>query len=1643
MKLKITLSIMLVLIGVGFFVKTNNLFSVNKERYAHITDADGYTDGVLEFSSLDSPAIQITGKKGVNDSGTLEIYQASINDLLDFLIYGDDSNQINNIINTSNMSHLFDLNVNVTEKGQKYDLPLSETGIFLAQIKKGNSTDQIFIIRSSFGSLATNTKDKIIIWNQDFKTLKSLQSEAKVTLYNLKKGKTVLDSSTTDSSSVASVSLKSSGDLIIVEANNSISLIPLNILQINSGYFWSSFRENIISKKYFIFTDRPIYKPGDTVNFKSIIRNDDDARYSIPNATINVEVTKSWTGKTIIYKDVLNIDPNQGFVGGTFVLPKNLSAGEYSISLKTDEDIKSNTSGGTIYFSVENYRKPEYQITATAEKIEAIRGDSIKINLKGEYYSGQALSNAQITYKVMLNSTYEPEFYFSDNSNHYGGWNGENVEEGTVNLDKNGNGTLTLSTGKYDFKGENKLIFVDFKYKDQTGNPASSGINIFTRSGNISVYRGGNYGGKINEKFEVPLSVKPNKAGVSLSQKIKIEVTRKWWEKYYIADKKYPQYDSKSELVGNYEIQSDSAGNSVFSFNPIAKGSYELKTELNDSLGNPIIKTFYIWINDSDGIDLDQPNNNSTLKLSLNKKSYEPEETVKINLNSELSSRDIFLSFERGYEDRYRIVRVDDKQRTFEEKLLSTDLPNIYVSAKSFTGDKFESSSQNISINTDSKKIIYKISTDKDKYAPGDQVTVNVLSTDVNGQPVKSNLALWAVDKAIYALADKNYGSILENFWNERFNNTQNANSLEGITIYSGSEMGGCFLPDTQILMANGSSKSIKDVKIGDKILTKLNDNSDTLIKTKVTAVHQIQDSGYLIINGILKVTSNHILFINNKWSMAGLANIGDSLLDKNGNNVKINSIEYLNLKTNVYNLTTYKYHTFFADNFYVHNDKGGGGSRTNIADTAYWNLSVNTDENGKAQANFKLPDNLTTWVVAAIGSNTETKVGEGSSEIKVSKDLVIRPVLPNVLSTGDYIKVSALVNNFSDKDINATVSIITDAGEITSPVSQKIKVAAGAFGEINWDLTVGEADRTANFEFKVIDKNNNSDGIVQKIDIRSLGYWQQKSEFKKNNLFFTFNNIDSVDSNKSKIELTLGSNLLGSLPSAMNYLVNYGYGCVEQTTSSLMAKLIAKKYPDIFSEALKNQSQKITIQDGIDKLQNMQNYNGGWSWWKDSESNIFVSAYVFMTLNQSKNLGYKVDEDMYQSAKDYLSNYVQNSDISKKVIGDFGLSFDGGRETITENLDQLENDLLSIAVITNIQSGLVDSSKNGLDLLVSRMQTSDIGNFWGASSPERFGSIEASTALAVQALIKSGKYADKVPSAVNYLIQSRTNDYWGNTFATLQSILAIAEYEKQQSYNQTNLTYQIKQSGNVIKNGNFSGKSKPIAVDITVPSSNGQSLEITKTGTGNLYANLNQKWWIKSNIGAKVNDKVEVTKTITNAQDGSYNLIPGDLALVTITIKFPEGNQDLHTGYAVIEDHLPSGLIPVNFIMLNEYGEEEGYNSDYYYTEYLSDGVIIPFYLYGNNFVTSYDYTYKARVISEGSFSQPPVFFTMMYRPDIWGRSDFSSITIGSDRKIYLSKIDIFQKYKILWISLTVLIIGGATFITRYVIKKRQTNNI
>ena len=132
-----------------------------------------------------------------------------------------------------------------------------------------------------------------------------------------------------------------------------------------------------------------------------------------------------------------------------------------------------------------------------------------------------------------------------------------------------------------------------------------------------------------------------------------------------------------------------------------------------------------------------------------------------------------------------------------------------------------------------------------------------------------------------------------------------------------------CFLAGTQITMADGSHKNIKQVEVGDMVKSF---NNGSIVTGEVTKVysHSPDEMGeyYLVINDKLKVTPSHIIYVNGGWVPARNITEGDELLNSQNETVIVTSVERVWEQAPTYNLEVSEYHTFFADNILVHNAK-------------------------------------------------------------------------------------------------------------------------------------------------------------------------------------------------------------------------------------------------------------------------------------------------------------------------------------------------------------------------------------------------------------------------------------------------------------------------------------------------------------------------------------------------------------------------------------------------------------------------------------------------------------------------------------------------------------------------------------------------
>ncbi len=1466
-----------------------DISSVKRDSYG--------SGGIISQTINEEASVTATFFDHKSSVAGIVIYSAGVDDLMKYILHDKDGKQLNENADTGNMKMVSSYSGDVAPGGNlKVSLPDSNAGIWFISVNMDGITREAFVVRSSFGAVVSNGDEKLIFWAQDFNSKNKLPG-IRIDLYNFSEKKDKIDSVTTDSEGIGMANVSDKAEVAFMEKDGEIAILPINKRYLN----WSSygaFAPKEINRDFFVFTDRPIYQPGDKVNFKAIARNEDDARFSVPNGEMQIDVSESYYSDNEsekVYSQKLKIS-NNGSVAGEFILPATLKTGNYYLSAKIvekneDENNRYYNTGSTS-FSVEHYQKPEYGIDLTSDKNEMIAGETLSVKILGNYFSGQPIANKKVKYRI-----YSSEFnyynYYSDyeygvNNDEYRryyGYNGSPISEGEAVLDSNGSVEVKIGndiTSQGQDKFSDRIFTVETEFSDESGIPVFDAKNILVNAGSYSILRSDyKYGYKIGDKISLGLGLVSHDDSKLADIQLNADIQIKTWKRVDVAGQKYGRYEEESEYLPSTSAKSGQDGKTQISFDAPKAGSYEITVSGNDKRGNVIRKTFSVWVSDRTGFYWGEGNENSGLRIQIGKDKYNPDEKVKLNISSNIPDRDIFLSLERGRVHRYQIVHLDGNSAEIDIPLVETDMPNIFASVASFSYDNLDSASVNIAVSAESKKINVSFVTDKEKYNPGDEVNVEVKTTDVSGAPVSAETAVWAVDKAIFELAANKSSGIFDAFWYKRYNNTTRNHSLMGI-ISDGAELGG-----------------------------------------------------------------------------------------------------------------------------------GGGddGGRSIFKDTAYWNPYVKTNSKGTAKISFKLPDNLTTWVISGISDTEDTSVGDGKKEIIVSKDVIIRPILPNIMRVGDVIEMSALLHNFSDNKIDFKVDLKMDGAEIDSQM-QDVSIDSKEEKQIFWKIKPMVEAELAKMTFSAVSNQKTFSDIVTKaIPVRKFGFWDTEVQTGEGDTQeYKIKIAPDADKEKTTVSFSVSPTLLGTLPEAMKYLVAYPYGCVEQTTSRFVPAVIAKKNPSIFKDSIVDKNIDDIIIKGVEHLGELQGSDGGWGWYGEN-SDPFITAYVVEYLVESRNLGFAISSSMMDDAKMFLEDDSTNFENKKNrdqasvkrdeffakvyALSILDPSSQKGKEKLY-NFNNITTDLLAMGVLANLRNGYTDSANNGLAQLISMAKEQGDGLFWTTGLDYYFGSDDASTALAIRAITASNQNKDIATRGIRFLTKNRKSNYWSNTFATANSIRAIVDFSKINTELNPQYSYSILLDGAEIENSNVSkfNQLNEFSVPIDKIKKEGSILSMRKNGEGGAYATLINKQFLTDKNSPAVSKGLTVNRAYENVTNPGQNLHVGDTVRVVLTVSGLVSERE----YAVVQDELPSGLVPINKNLQNEqFGDDADSNIYDYYSydqEITENGMTMTTYRIkqGVNI-----YTYKARVISEGVFSTPPARVELMYSPEVFGRSASEIVTIDN----------------------------------------------
>jgi alpha-2-macroglobulin len=343
---------------------------------------------------------------------------------------------------------------------------------------------------------------------------------------------------------------------------------------------------------------------------------------------------------------------------------------------------------------------------------------------------------------------------------------------------------------------------------------------------------------------------------------------------------------------------------------------------------------------------------------------------------------------------------------------------------------------------------------------------------------------------------------------------------------------------------------------------------------------------------------------------------------------------------------------------------KGGGGGfgeggifdiRQDFVDTAFWNATVVTGDDGRAEISVRLPDNLTTWRLdtraVTSGADGLTLVGEATFDLLSTKPLLIRPVTPRFLIVGDVVTLAAIVNNNTDQDLPVEVMLQGTGFTVQGDLSQSVTIPAGGRQRIEWPVTVNNVDSLdLTFSADGGEFNDASKPPLGQGDARLIPVYKYEAPDvvgtagilrEAGSRTEAISLPQRFDVTQGELSLNLDPSLAATTIDGLDYLRNFPHQCIEQTVSRFLPNIMTFRALDQLGvadaelEFQLNQAVSFAVQ----RLMSQQKANGGWGWFVQDNANPLTTAYAFIGLSEARDAGFAVDDNVIQRAQDFLRN--------------------------------------------------------------------------------------------------------------------------------------------------------------------------------------------------------------------------------------------------------------------------------------------------------------------------------------------------------------------------------------------------------------------
>ncbi len=1425
----------------------------------------------------------------------------------------------------------------------------------------------------------------------------------------------------------------------------------------------------------YIYSNQPVYRPLSKMEFKGTIRKSNGGEYkNIGERDVTVSIKDSKGAE--IYKQVLRTNSNGSF-SGDYTIENNAPLGTYIIYAMIDE--------GQMYtgtFQVEEYIKPEYKVDITMDKDQYTDGDNIKGVVQADYYFGSPVQDAKVEYNVYKKTFYKPWWYFSE----YRWWyeeyystqddnakynNADYIYSGSGTLDKNGRFDFDYAV-KENFKSKNNYYYYwwdnekeyesDFIYIIQAKVTDKSRREISSTK-QVYVTRAGFYLNANSDKYlykpgeNITIDVRSNDfADKPVSVPFTGTVNRITWGRY-------PEYKQEKTFVTTISGSTKADGQGTATFEAKDDGYYQVEIASFDDRGKKVTTETYCYV--SNGDMWWWYNQSGTVQIIPDKESYKPGELCKAMVITTTPGANILITTQNDNILTYRTQKVEGTSALIEIPVEANSAPNFYINVSYVTNGSFYNGTKSVMVIPESKFLNVLISTDKPTYKPKEDGTVQVRVVDNSGNPVSNaEVSLGIVDESVYAIAPDNTKDIRKFFYSPKINTVyahySGSNSFYGysrmITIYerfnvkslSANEMGTI---KGRITDKNGSAIQYATLVIdGDYVAAYTDDNGNfefnlpagsynlSVLQGKKTSESERE----------IEVRKGQTTTVNLKAEegivTGDFGNINSpvqTLMDGRG------QMDELDMEQSARTVTKSEEKEADKKSYKKGDSKDGEGLnefvgaelRSDFRDAIYWTPSVTTDASGYAVVNIKYPDNLTTWRITSRVITDDTKVGEITNTVITRKDLLVRMETPRFFQQYDEVTISTIIHNYLSEDKTTKISLNAENIELLdNPKEQTITMLKNEERRIDWRVRVTNPDGFAKLTATAL-TNQESDAVEMKVPLQPHGLKLDQylamdiSDINRTDI----NDVkvpDYTDMRSTKLELNIAPSLASTMLTALDELVGYPYGCVEQTMSRFLPTVVvADAFHELnapISDATKKDLPKM-VESGFNRLYSMQHYDGGWGWWTNDQTHPFMTSYVIYGLALAQNAGYNVRKDVLSNGVKSLKSQLNQTelDATTRAYMIYSLSFVETKDTklfddqfkiLSE--EKLNDYAIGLVSLTASNVGRKDLANKYNDMLLANVQSGGEGAaYWGGQAWHYNWQEDKiqTTAMAIKALINSDRISentDVLNKAIRWLMMQRHGGGWYNTQQTAFIVYAMVDYLKTSKELEPDYTVKVWVNGEQVLDKKMTRedvflKEQTISIDGVKLRPGSNDVKIEKIGAGKVYVASHLSYFTNEEKikprenGFRVEKEYFKLEKYTRYNDDKIvykkryfdGLVKsGDEILVKVRVTGKENQMQ----YFMLEDPIPAGCEVIKDDWAYTIDEEKDYSGwDYYYWRWwyadkdIRDNRVTFFatYLWGD----TYEFSYIIRAQIPGTYNVIPATGMLMYYPEVRGSSEEISIRI------------------------------------------------